>query len=100
MKEAEETRSKYRHYRSDYEQATVNGNEEEAAKAMGKMQEIMRSEDFLRMRTVEAYDRQIQKVRQIVNMYDDRETKRKYGEMLKDMEEQLLRQIEASEIKK
>ena len=95
VKEAEETRSHYSHYRKDYEKAVANGDEESAQKAMDKMREITESPEFLKMRTIEVYDKQINKVRQIIKLYDDKESKKRYGEMIKLMEENLLKQLEA-----
>ncbi len=95
VKEAEETRSRYSHYKKDYEKAVASGDEEGAEKAMGKMNEIVQSPDFLRMRTVEVYDGKIQKVRQVMNLYDDEESKKRYSDIMKDIEGMCLQQLGA-----
>lgn len=95
IKEAEETRSHYSHYKKDYEKAISNGDEEAAQKAMDKMQEITQSPDFLKMRTIEVYDSKIQKVRQVMNLFNDEESKMRYSNLMKQLEEQCLLQIES-----
>ena len=104
LDEAEETRSHFNAYRKDYERAALNGDGEAMQEAREKMNRIMRSEDFIRSRIIEAYDGHVRKIRQLIRKTDDEESKARYNEILKRLEERLCERLEPepeeAEIKK